>query len=1085
MKRYKKKNITNVLALTLALGSLMACQDDLLYSPEAGQYDGNMMLFEAYIGSTGAVTRSGDMPTDLEPLVLTGGDRPLYLHTYVCDNSFDPACMDVAPATRGAQVNDMASFVDVHGDKFGVHVRYAATQEDYVAPTNTVKLNDGNSVWRASGSTVYWPSSSAMMSVHAWAPHDLANKVPTLTNLNKSRGKVSFSYEAQRSADGTKDAEAQVDLLWAMTEASKNNSNQGRAELQFTHPLSAIKFAVRDVLGGTIKSITLRNVFTKGDCTYQLTADAQDNYTDTRNGVYSWTNQSDKGSFTQEFNVDVPDYKDESDIRNKDRDKDGDYSITAKKPEATFMMVPQTIPADAEIVIVMTQKGLEKPDGSKDPDKELTLTGKIQDNSLDKWLPGKEYVYTISTSSENWTYVFNVSGSSQKFRGDDKPASSPFVANPDSIVVNYTVTDGAYYNVQSYKYRSNNPSIKEIVAWTANTSNGSNISDDSRIKAYIEKYKSYIPAMSLQPNEWFPSQTMDVIEDEGSFDLKKYDVSFKAQYIATDYEGDWKMRSNACLGSEGSPVDLSKQNGGTSSRNTANCYIVNRGGWYAIPLYYGNAIKDGVANPSSYTNKRTGLEVMGYSTHNYVNHAGAQITADPIDGVSDATLVWEDAYNIIDKTSVKIKNVNGEKMLVFNVIQEDLQQANGILAVRDAIGTILWSWHLWVSDYWIEQPTDYSQKTNLVLTAGLVECEAQADVNMKGVANIPNPPISSFTASARNLGWCDAKNVLYLERTGKMDFVQTGNPNKPTHTLHIQQRPHEIVYWIGNNTYYQWGRKDPMVGFCNVDNQLKTNWGPIPYEVGESDINYSEGPISRSIKEPNRLLVHKSRTSGEITTNDWIFTGGLTYYNLWNNFSGSGDIITGEFEPGREDSDAHSYYIYTAEYAYSAIKTVYDPSPAGFVVPPSTFFNVFLNGRADCDFSNTQVTLEKAFNGDKEVLNIVSSRYPGRYFNWYAYSKKNKQGEKILLTPTGQRWDCAYHSSLQVNPGENMNPHLVYLWTNNANISLNSKNMGYSFALGYEGDPNVSESVVSTTHFNARKSMARPIRCIKEYDNNF
>ena len=73
-----------------------------------------------------------------------------------------------------------------------------------------------------------------------------------------------------------------------------------------------------------------------------------------------------------------------------------------------------------------------------------------------------------------------------------------------------------------------------------------------------------------------------------------------------------------------------------------------------------------------------------------------------------------------------------------------------------------------------------------------------------------NGEYGQFTSAPYNLGWCDPKNVWYLKRTGTMVFRQAHSGN--TVTLNLEQREKKIEYWIGNNVYYQFGRKDPIVG---------------------------------------------------------------------------------------------------------------------------------------------------------------------------------------------------------------------------------------------------------------------------------
>ena len=147
-------------------------------------------------------------------------------------------------------------------------------------------------------------------------------------------------------------------------------------------------------------------------------------------------------------------------------------------------------------------------------------------------------------------------------------------------------------------------------------------------------------------------------------------------------------------------TDLSMYNtAGTlqANRNTANCYMVHDAGIYKIPLVYGNAIKGGATNSSAYTSGASGSYVLT----NFVNHANYAITDPWIKNnkktasanitVDDAELLWQD-NNVL----VNAVGVTGD-WLVFRVPQAPSSKAgNAVIAVTDD-GTIVWSWHIWVT----------------------------------------------------------------------------------------------------------------------------------------------------------------------------------------------------------------------------------------------------------------------------------------------------------------------------------------------------------------------------------------------------
>ena len=144
------------------------------------------------------------------------------------------------------------------------------------------------------------------------------------------------------------------------------------------------------------------------------------------------------------------------------------------------------------------------------------------------------------------------------------------------------------------------------------------------------------------------------------------------------------------------PVDLSLTNWNgkeTNQRNTANCYIIRCEGAYKIPLVYGNAIKNGKINVESFYTKGNatdfqdsyGVPFTASSSPFISRHAAAQGKS-----IASAELLWNDGKSIICNLSVDGYFLN------FDV--ESFSPCNALVAVRDNDGTILWSWHLWLTD---------------------------------------------------------------------------------------------------------------------------------------------------------------------------------------------------------------------------------------------------------------------------------------------------------------------------------------------------------------------------------------------------
>ena len=144
---------------------------------------------------------------------------------------------------------------------------------------------------------------------------------------------------------------------------------------------------------------------------------------------------------------------------------------------------------------------------------------------------------------------------------------------------------------------------------------------------------------------------------------------------------------------------------GRTNAWTANCYMVHKAGNYKLPLVYGNAIKNGAANTVAYNPGE--MTTTNPYCANFVNHAGEAINAPWItkstsgEGVNkgmgitvtDAELLWQDAQGLV--TAVGISE-DGDYLTLTVGTDADTQEGNAVIAAK-AGGTIVWSWHIWVT----------------------------------------------------------------------------------------------------------------------------------------------------------------------------------------------------------------------------------------------------------------------------------------------------------------------------------------------------------------------------------------------------
>ncbi|WP_304152744.1 hypothetical protein [Hoylesella buccalis] len=234
------------------------------------------------------------------------------------------------------------------------------------------------------------------------------------------------------------------------------------------------------------------------------------------------------------------------------------------------------------------------------------------------------------------------------------------------------------------------------------------------------------------------------------------------------------LQNNPVHGSSLKPYNLATNNPGynvTMGGNTANCYIVSAPGTYAIPLVYGNAIKNGQTNKSAYDTSRKC----------YKDYQGNEISSPYIIGGEKAKIIWQDGNQVSNNVSIQNNN------LVFTVDKSHIKNGNAVVAVTDNKGVVMWSWHLWFTSPEALNTTTLEKGTNII--------------------NV----VAKEPLGLAYVKWLQSKNSNGTARTEdrhiKIKLKQNDN-NGQTATVEIIQKP--VYYREINTTSYQFGRKDPM-----------------------------------------------------------------------------------------------------------------------------------------------------------------------------------------------------------------------------------------------------------------------------------
>ena len=510
----------------------------------------------------------------------------------------------------------------------------------------------------------------------------------------------------------------------------------------------------------------------------------------------------------------------------------------------TFYMIPQTLSSDVKVKVYF--------DNQASPAIVAPFAG--------TWKAGTTKTYALSQSATNLKYTFT--------------ATTATVATSD---------DGATttYDITSYV---NDDSQQRTVKWKVV---GYDADGDGNF------------SMSEKP-AWLRS--LDGEGGTGSNITETHTATFNANERNLLKERNEAMQNATPV----SNYNLSNSSGASAIQNTANCYVIDAPGTYRIPLVYGNAIKGGATNSSAYTSSKT--KVMGteeFVLQKFLDHNDHEITSPYInlqnagDPATKAKVVWEDCQDIV--TTPAVTGSGADSYLTFTIDENKLQNGNAVVAVTNATGTVMWSWHLWF--------TPKSSLKKIPFTSGGTTYNFMTD----------------------NLGWKYTKWTGGLKREVVVKIEQQAETGeKKTATITLKQAPGNNVR-EGYGNLYQWGRKDPLPG---TDNFYPNTAPNIGYKfndgyaiVGDQVADYTDPAniqrmekrtIGLSIREPGIMLPKVGGGKLSWTNHQYI--------NLWS-----------------ADNDK----MYESETPIkNGVKTIYDPSPVGFKVPDAYAFKDLSKGVA-------------------------------------------------------------------------------------------------------------------------------------------
>lgn len=422
-------NKNKLIGLSLiALATLCACNDD----NHADGKGNRLVTFSVNAKANGGWSdingsRSAWMSPQAqqmgEPVEMEGklNGNSVYLTSEVTEGF--PT--DTPTFTRGTQITNADGM-----SSFGV-TAFMGSQK-YMDHEKITKFADS---WKPQ--TDYFWLNGKPLDFYAWYPYNSAegtNGIPAGMTLNQEDFS-SISYTVPT------DVSKQEDLMFAVNKNASEPADGNATSLDFKHLLAAVKFVVGDLPTGTkVTSVALKGVKYKGD----LAVTAGNNGA----AQLAWSNLANE---TREFTV----------VTNKEvKENDTDHAITNENQ--TFFMMPQTLPDDAMVEVVV-----EDEKGAK-----VTLTGALQDataaeQAKNKWEAGNTYTYSISLSgiisaeitffkgiygALGYSYTsHNISANGDPFTVD---FSCPETVNSIKLRFAYKNADGSFEEIQRDKNTS-------------------------------------------------------------------------------------------------------------------------------------------------------------------------------------------------------------------------------------------------------------------------------------------------------------------------------------------------------------------------------------------------------------------------------------------------------------------------------------------------------------------------------------------------------------------------------------------------------------------------------------------------------
>lgn len=938
-KYSKTTSILPVVGLFCLFGTLTACEDDLI---ENGPQSGPLVIKVAAPEewTTDIAAEADDPDSRCISIDAATSESTTPLYVHTIESA---NVSSAAPRSRGAMKNTIENFsmsaICYTGD----------FPEDEFSPNFAYDLTcKVNSSTASCTEKLLWPTGGKVR-FFAYAPVN-ADRTddPFALSASTAKGSPRITYTVPA------DVKKQHDLMAACTDATSAEIN-----LNFRHILTAVKVVTAtDMIPGTITEVRLSGIPATG--TFTPDPDATKD---------KWQiDETSTGSFKVQREVSIDGgYTSPNDDDKIVGDKNESVEVIGETGDFTMLMIPQTLPEGAKLEIDFKEKLSEQ---------KFTMSASLAGTT---WPEGKIITYSISPSSINVKPIVEFN----KTPNDSLPYS------------------GVWHDIELRAYAE---VTKAGVTGTSYVE-----LPTPELQYSLNGGSSYSAAKFYDPDGNDVQQTATAADGTAApvSDLTTIG-SLKGMYVLSAQADFTTLQNtlgnrNEFLRTSDSPADLYELSGNES----ANCYMLDQPGYYKFPVVYGNTYKDGGLNSDAITithdpdKSVTGLEY-------YVDYNGAKITTYAITDAADAVLAWQDAPDLIDQ--IELITENGMSWVKFRVRKHSITQGNALIVVRDASKNIMWSWHIWVSQHTAEwrARTDYKEIESITkITKNSSTSKYEFTGKKHGLASV-------------NLGYCDP-HTGNAERQFKIKFKVKVNNSTIELTkytagntvINAQEKLFTQKEFkgslAGDNPYYQWGRSAPTPG------GIYNSSTPTYYYKGDdySELNMENKP---TFNENYKLT---RNTPGTSTTDLGDEKGASIKWAISHPhvfiMSKYDDKVSGITVDYRDrwftETDPFQLWNPKAKKAASpdetneelACKSVYDPCPAGYLVPQANVFTALTihgSAYANCNLYRSGTT--PAENYKTEITNPTAGATSWNYI-WTVTITRGKTNTSFSFPATGVR----------------------------------------------------------------------------------